>query len=79
MNARWIVSLGCLGALATGLVATPICAQDQQTGARAKALGGGGTAFEDDPHSIWLNPAGIATQPGGLAISFQTYPFYEPH
>lgn len=51
--------------------------QDQQMGARAKALGGAGTAFEDDPHSLWFNPAGTATQPGGVAISYQTYPFYE--
>jgi hypothetical protein len=74
--ARSILALACLAAAVS---TTPAWAQDPQTGARAKALGGGGTAFEDDPHSIWLNPAGIATQPGGLAISYQTYPFYEPH
>lgn len=52
-------------------------AQDQQMGARSKALGGVGTAFEDDPHSIWFNPAGISSQPDGLAVSLQTYPLYE--
>jgi hypothetical protein len=52
-------------------------AQDQQVGARTKAMGGSYTAFEDDPISVWLNPAGIATQPDGLAVSYQTYPTYE--
>ena len=42
-----------------------VSAQDQQLGARTKAMGGSYTAFEDDPVSIWLNPAGIATQPCG--------------
>ncbi len=53
-------------------------AQDQQVGARTKAMGGGYTAFEDDPISIWLNPAGIATQPDGMSISYQSYQVYEP-
>jgi len=35
-------------------------AQDQQVGARTKAMGGSYTAFEDDPVSIWLNPGGKA-------------------
>jgi long-subunit fatty acid transport protein len=52
-------------------------AQDQQVGARTKAMGGSYTAFEDDPVSVWLNPAGIATQPDSLAISYQTYTSYE--
>lgn len=54
-------------------------AQDMQAGARAKAMAGVGTAFGDDPHSVWLNPAGIAAQPGGLALSYQSYPFYVEH
>jgi hypothetical protein len=53
------------------------CGQDQQMGARSKALGGVGTALEADPHSIWINPSGIAAQPDGLAVSLQTYTFYE--
>lgn len=51
-------------------------AQDQQLGARTKAMGGSYTAFEDDPVSVWLNPAGIATQTDQLAISYQTYTAY---
>jgi len=54
-------------------------AQDQQLGARTKAMGGSYTAFEDDPVSIWLNPAGIATQPTQGAISYQTYTTYPLH
>jgi hypothetical protein len=52
-------------------------AQDSETGARARALGGASTAFSDDPHCVWINPAGTAAQPGGLAISYETYPLYE--
>jgi len=52
-------------------------AQDQQVGARTKAMGGSYTAFEDDPVSIWLNPAGIATQPDALTMAYQTYTIYE--
>ncbi|HZL73233.1 MAG TPA: hypothetical protein VFC86_12300 [Planctomycetota bacterium] len=48
-------------------------AQDQQLGARTKGMGGSYTAFEDDPVSIWLNPAGIATQPDQMSIAYQTY------
>ncbi len=65
--------------IAVGLVfaaAAPAWAQDQQLGARTKAMGGSYTAFEDDPVSIWLNPAGIATQPSALALSYQTYTTY---
>ncbi len=51
-------------------------AQDQQLGARTKGMGGSYTAFEDDPVSIWLNPAGIATQPHQLAVAYQTYTTY---
>jgi len=54
-------------------------AQDQQLGARTKAMGGSYTAFEDDPVSIWLNPAGIATQPTQGAIAYQTYTTYPLH
>jgi long-subunit fatty acid transport protein len=55
---------------------TAAWAQDQQLGARTKAMGGSYTAFEDDPVSVWLNPAGIATQPGQASISYQTYTAY---
>lgn len=53
--------------------AAPAAAQDQQLGARTKAMGGSYTAFEDDPVSIWLNPAGIATQPDSMSLAYQTY------
>src|SRR5262245_59491033 len=53
-------------------------AQDFQVGARTKGMGGSYTAFEDDPTSIWLNPAGIATQPDQLSIQYQSYTQYEP-
>ncbi len=52
-------------------------AQDQQVGARTKAMGGSYTAFEDDPVSIWLNPGGIATQADGGTIVYQTYTLYD--
>jgi len=61
------------------LMAAAAAAQDQQLGARTKAMGGSYTAFEDDPVSVWLNPAGIATQPNQLAISYQTYTTYPLH
>ncbi len=51
-------------------------AQDQQLGARTKGMGGSYTAFEDDPVSVWLNPAGIATQPDQMSIAYQTYTAY---
>jgi long-subunit fatty acid transport protein len=51
-------------------------AQDQQLGARTKAMGGSYTAFEDDPVSIWLNPAGIATQPDSGALAYHSYTAY---
>jgi long-subunit fatty acid transport protein len=54
-------------------------AQDQQLGARTKAMGGSYTAFEDDPVSIWLNPAGIAGQLNALSIAYQTYAVYPIH
>jgi len=57
-------------------VAGAASAQDQQLGARTKAMGGSYTAFEDDPVSIWLNPAGIATQSDQGAIAYQTYTGY---
>jgi hypothetical protein len=53
-------------------------AQDFQVGARAKGMGGSYTAFEDDPISIWLNPAGIATQATQLSVAYQTFTQYEP-
>ena len=54
-----------------------LLAQDQQIGARTKAMGGSYTAFEDDPVSVWLNPAGIATQPDALSVTYQSYTLYE--
>ena len=54
-------------------------AQDQQLGARTKAMGGSYTAFEDDPVSVWLNPAGIATQLTSASIAYQTYTTYPLH
>ena len=58
------------------MLATAAAAQDQQLGARTKAMGGSYTAFEDDPVSVWLNPAGIATQPDQLSVAYQTYTAY---
>jgi len=65
-------------AFLTGL-ATAAAAQDQQLGARTKAMGGSYTAFEDDPVSIWLNPAGIATQLTSASLAYQTYVTYPLH
>lgn len=67
-------------ALAAALTAfTPVLleAQESATGARARALGGASTAFSDDPHCIWINPAGTAAQPGGIAISYESTALYE--
>jgi hypothetical protein len=55
----------------------PLWAQDFQVGARAKGMGGSYTAFEDDPVSVWLNPAGIARQGWKAAIHYQTFTQYE--
>ena len=63
-------------ALALLLPAGVAWAQDQQLGARTKAMGGSYTAFEDDPVSVWLNPAGISTQPDQFSFSYQTYTAY---
>ncbi len=38
---------------------SPLLAQDQQMGARTKGMGGSYTAFEDDPVSVFLNPASL--------------------
>lgn len=65
-----------LGVAAVCLMAAAAAAQDQQVGARTKAMGGSYTAFEDDPVSVWLNPGGIASQPDGVAFSYQTYTLY---
>jgi hypothetical protein len=59
-------------------MASAAAAQDFQVGARSKGMGGSYTAFEDDPTSIWLNPAGIATQPDQMSIQYQSYTQYEP-
>ncbi len=66
---------GIFTILLLGLASTA-WAQDQQVGARTKAMGGSYTAFEDDPVSVFLNPAGIATQSDQLSISYQTYTAY---
>lgn len=58
------------------LLAGVASAQDQQLGARTKAMGGSYSAFEDDPVLVWLNPAGIATQPDQASIVYQTYTAY---
>src|SRR5262250_786032 len=68
----WIPAL----ALALALPSFASAAQDQQVGARTKAMGGSYTAFEDDPVSVWLNPAGIATQPDQLSVAYHTYTAY---
>jgi len=68
-SAAWGVVLLLASAMA-------VAAQDQQLGARTKAMGGSYTAFEDDPVSVCLNPAGIATQPDQLSIAYQTYTAY---
>jgi hypothetical protein len=60
------------------VLAATAAAQDFQVGARSKGMGGSYTAFEDDPTSIWLNPAGIATQADQLSIQYQSYTQYEP-
>ncbi len=62
--------------LALAAVVPSAFAQDQQLGARTKAMGGSYTAFEDDPVSVWLNPAGISTQPSQLSVAYQTYTAY---
>ncbi|HYE98245.1 MAG TPA: hypothetical protein VEJ18_05005 [Planctomycetota bacterium] len=67
--------MNTLWALATLLAG----AQDQQLGARAKAMGGSYTAFEDDPVLVWLNPAGIAAQPDQASLVYQTYTAYPLH
>lgn len=59
--------------------ASAALAQDQQLGARTKAMGGSYTAFEDDPVSVWLNPAGISTQTDAASIAYQTYVTYPLH
>jgi hypothetical protein len=65
-----------LAALALWCGAAAAEAQDQQVGARTKAMGGSYTAFEDDPVSIWLNPGGIASQTDGGILVYQTYTLY---
>jgi long-subunit fatty acid transport protein len=68
-----------MGALAAAFLAAgalSAAAQDQQLGARTKAMGGSYTAFQDDPLLVWLNPAGIATQPDQMSIAYQTYTAY---
>jgi len=72
----WAVALAATAALAFAAPSVA-AAQDQQVGARTKAMGGSYTAFEDDPVSIWLNPGGIATQTDGGTIVYQTYTLYD--
>ena len=61
------------------LAAAGAAAQDQQLGARTKAMGGSYTAFEDDPVSVWLNPGAIAAQPSSVSVVYQTYTTYPLH
>jgi len=68
-------TIGCIVALLAASSAA--AAQDFQAGSRAKGMGGSYTAFEDDPVSIWMNPAGISTQPGQMVVSYQSYIQYE--
>jgi long-subunit fatty acid transport protein len=67
---------GALSAAIVCALSLPAAAQDQQLGARTKAMGGSYTAFQDDPLLVWLNPAGIATQPDQMSIAYQTYTAY---
>src|SRR5688572_24312661 len=60
-------------------LASAASAQDQQLGARTKAMGGSYTAFEDDPVSVWLNPGGISGQPNSVSVVYQTYTTYPLH
>jgi len=39
-------------------------------------MGGGASAFEDDPIGVWCNPAGMATQQTGASFETQTYIVY---
>src|SRR5258707_4265078 len=71
-----VQSLGVSAAILLAAAST-LPAQDQQVGARTKAMGGSYTAFEDDPVSIWLNPGGIATKTDGGIINYQTYTLYD--
>jgi hypothetical protein len=70
-------SAAVVGAVLLSLSGT-LLAQDFQVGSRAKGMGGSYTAFEDDPVSIWLNPAGIARQNSLTAcIHYQTFTQFE--
>src|SRR5881394_1224773 len=71
MKNAWVV--GVLVAVS----AAPAWAQDFQVGSRAKGMGGSYTSFDEDPVSIWLNPAGIAGSPSRLAIDYQTFTQFE--
>lgn len=42
-------------------------------------MGGGASAFEDDPLSVWSNPAGLATQQTGASLEYQTFVVYRRH
>lgn len=64
-------------ALAVVLAAASASAQDFQVGSRAKGMGGSYSSFDEDPVSIWLNPAGIAGGPARLAVDYQTFTQYE--
>ncbi len=63
--------------LLSGTLAGTAWAQDFQVGSRAKGMGGSYTSFDEDPVSIWLNPAGIAGAPSRLAIDYQSFTQYE--
>src|SRR5262245_33227260 len=70
---------GLLVAVVATLTASALHAPDEPLSARAKAMGGSYTALQDDPVLVWLNPAGIATQPSQLSIAYQTYTAYPLH
>jgi len=62
-----------------GVLAVPatLWAQDQQLGARTKAMGGSYSASDDDPVALWHNPASIAGLLRGFALVYQTNVDYE--
>jgi hypothetical protein len=61
----------------SAVLAGSAAAQDFQVGSRAKGMGGSYTSFDEDPVSIWLNPAGIAGAPTRLAVDYQSFTQYE--
>ena len=70
-------STAWVAVLLSGALAGTALAQDFQVGSRAKGMGGSYTSFDEDPVSIWLNPAGIAGAPPRLAVDYQSFTQYE--